>query len=107
MTLSSLLHPSWDALASRLSADSSQCLTPFQSPLWFAAWYATIGAQQNITCLPVELQDESGAFFAAVPLIMKRDKGLKIIEFADRGVTDYNAIFFVGQRAVRALRPSC
>ncbi|MDG1937275.1 MAG: GNAT family N-acetyltransferase [Pseudomonadales bacterium] len=96
MTLSSLLHPSWDALASRLSADSSQCLTPFQSPLWFAAWYATIGAQQNITCLPVELQDESGAFFAAVPLIMKRDKGLKIIEFADLGVTDYNAIFFVG-----------
>ena len=27
---------------------------------------------------------------------MKRDKGLKIIEFADLGVTDYNAIFFVG-----------
>jgi CelD/BcsL family acetyltransferase involved in cellulose biosynthesis len=94
MTLSSRLHPSWGALAAQFSADVDWHLTPFQSCLWFSAWYENIGAQQDITCLPIEIQGESGAFFAAVPLIMKEEKGLKIIEFADRGVTDYNAIFF-------------
>ncbi len=72
-------------------------LTPFQSADWLRPWYASFcGAAQTplLTLVHENIphagrsDDERLAF--ALPLIRRWRYGLPLVEFADRGVTDYN-----------------
>ena len=76
----------WQALASRGAA------LAFQSEPWLSCWYATLGGQADIEALPITIVDaQSGRDLIALPLVIRHSKGLRIIEAADGGMTDYNA----------------
>jgi CelD/BcsL family acetyltransferase involved in cellulose biosynthesis len=76
----------WDRLATRGSA------LPFQRRSWLSAWYATLGENTEIEPLAVTLSDAAtGEDIIALPLQRHRSGRLRIIEFADHGLTDYNA----------------
>lgn len=85
------LDRSWDAALPRWQALlDGPVFSPFQAAPWLSHWYARIAAQPDIEPLLVHVVDASGADVMALPLILRRDK-LRTIEFADLGITDYNA----------------
>ncbi len=66
--------------------------TLFQRPGWLAAWYGTVAPAEGAEPLLVEVFDRgSGAHAMTLPLARIGEKGVFRIEFADLGVTDYNA----------------
>ena len=76
----------WQALASRGAA------LAFQSDPWLSSWYATLGSQADVEALPLTIVDtQSGRDVLALPLVIRHSNGLRIIEAADGGMTDYNA----------------
>jgi len=63
--------------------------TAFQHPVWFDAWY---GAFREATPLIAVVTDGiTGRKVALVPLIRRVQHGIRVVEFADLNVTDYNA----------------
>lgn len=65
---------------------------PFQRRAWLSAWYATLGRSAGRQPLLLALRDKhSGADLALLPLVQRRQSGLRLVEFADADVTDYNA----------------
>ena len=82
-----------DTVRARLElAFASGVATPFQAPGWLANWYTTVGAQQGAEPLIVFVSERgTGQAAVALPLIRHRVGSLKVIAFADLGVTDYNA----------------
>lgn len=65
--------------------------TAFQTERWVGTWYATQGGRAG-QALPVVIVDlASGELAAALPLVRRTDGWLRIVEFADNGVSDYNA----------------
>ncbi len=64
--------------------------TPFQRPQWFDAWYSAFAG--TVTPLIAIVTDATtGEFAMLLPLIVRQYRGLKIVEFADCELTDYNA----------------
>ncbi len=64
----------------------------FQTPVWLAAWFATLGAQPGRTPLLASIARRSDAHVVmALPLIAERRGRLRRIAFADAGVADYAA----------------
>ncbi len=64
----------------------------FQRDAWLASWYATLGRNADTLPLAVTVMDAAdGRDLLALPLVRRRAGRLDIIEFADAGVTDYNA----------------
>ncbi len=74
----------WDARAAGAAA------TPFQAGRWLDAWYATIGRAIGEPLLLTVLDRSTGALAAMLPLV-RRTGRIRIVEFADNGVSDYNA----------------
>jgi CelD/BcsL family acetyltransferase involved in cellulose biosynthesis len=64
--------------------------TAFQTSHWLATWYRTIGTNVGEPVLIDVFDRRSDARVAALPLIRRIDRGLRVIEFADCGVSDYN-----------------
>jgi CelD/BcsL family acetyltransferase involved in cellulose biosynthesis len=63
--------------------------TAFQHPIWFETWY---GAFKEASPLIAIVADGiTGRRIALVPLILRVRHGVRIVEFADLNVTDYNA----------------
>jgi CelD/BcsL family acetyltransferase involved in cellulose biosynthesis len=63
--------------------------TAFQHPHWLAAWY---GAFDTIAPLFAIISDTvTDRRVALVPLILRVRSGIRIVEFADFDLTDYNA----------------
>ena len=61
----------------------------FQHPLWFDAWY---NAFDEVSPLIAIVSDAAtGRKIMLVPLIRRVRHGVRIVEFADLNVTDYNA----------------
>ncbi|OQW52721.1 GNAT family N-acetyltransferase [Candidatus Raskinella chloraquaticus] len=75
----------WTALAHETSA------TPFQNPVFLAAWYQSFC--HNDPCQPVivALAGADGTPALLFPLVSLRDRGLRVVCFADAGVSDNNA----------------
>lgn len=68
------------------------CVGPFQTADWLAAWYATLGRASCRSPLFVFVSRRAdGAPLLALPLVREYRRGLRRIEFADLGVTDYVA----------------
>jgi CelD/BcsL family acetyltransferase involved in cellulose biosynthesis len=64
--------------------------TTFQSTRWLDAWYTAFRADAAIQPLAVAVQVD-GRPALLLPLAMTQAAGLRTIQFADLGVTDYNA----------------
>lgn len=64
--------------------------TAFQTSHWLATWYRTIGENIGEPILIDVFDRRSDTLVAALALIRRVDRGLRVIEFADDGVSDYN-----------------
>src|ERR1700737_3042730 len=77
----------WKEAASRW--DGAGHATAFQHNHWLAAWY---GAFDTVSPLIAVISDAATARqVALVPLIHRVLRGIRIVEFADLDITDYNA----------------
>jgi CelD/BcsL family acetyltransferase involved in cellulose biosynthesis len=66
--------------------------TPFQHPQWVAAWYGAFANTRGIVPLIAVITDAAtGERAALLPLILRQQDGVRIVEFADLDLTDYNA----------------
>jgi CelD/BcsL family acetyltransferase involved in cellulose biosynthesis len=66
--------------------------TPFQHPQWCEAWYGAFAGADGVEPLIAVVTDAaSGEQAALLPLIRRQQKGMRIVEFADLDLTDYNA----------------
>ena len=69
--------------------------TPFQDPRWLDAWYtafAKADGTDHVEPIIVIISDAAtGAPAALLPLVRRSQKGIRIVEFADLALTDYNA----------------
>lgn len=75
----------WKLVAAFWSGSGQE--TAFQHPLWFHAWY---GAFTESPLIAIIGDAVSGRKLALVPLIRHVRHGVRIVEFADLNVTDYN-----------------
>lgn len=75
----------WDAL---VKAGRS---TPFQTQAWLRPWYRIVAPYVGATPLFVTVKDAVGAPQMLLPLCVRRQGMLRVIEFADGGLSDYNA----------------
>jgi CelD/BcsL family acetyltransferase involved in cellulose biosynthesis len=77
----------WKRAAARLNGASHR--TPFQHRTWLGAWY---DAFRNVAPLiAVVFDTANGRDLAVVPLIRRLRRGIRVAEFADLGLSDYNA----------------
>lgn len=83
---------SFEAVVSRWRAALGEgAATPFQSEAWLSDWYRAMADGRTVEPVLVDVRDGADALVMALPLIRIRGEGLTRIEFADRGITDYNA----------------
>ena len=69
--------------------------TPFQTRAWLKPWYAIAAPYFEATPLVVSVCDRSsGAPLMLLPLCARREGRLRVVEFADGGLSDYNAPLF-------------
>ncbi|MCC8965938.1 GNAT family N-acetyltransferase [Bradyrhizobium sp. Pear76] len=67
-------------------------LTAFQHPQWYASWYRAFASTDGVSPLIAIVSDAAtGERAALLPLICHRQGGLRIVEFADLNLTDFNA----------------
>jgi len=100
----------WRQAESRLSAGHR---TAFQHGYWLGAWYEAFG---DVTPLIAVISDvATGKDIAVVPMISHVRRGIRIVEFADLGVSDINAPILapdatatdaIGKALVASLRAS-
>jgi CelD/BcsL family acetyltransferase involved in cellulose biosynthesis len=80
----------WKQAAARWSEFGA--LTPFQDPRWLDAWYAAFGNLTDVEPLIAIVTDAATSEqVALLPLVRRLRKGIRIVEFADLNLTDYNA----------------
>lgn len=76
------------ARAERLGPQSAR--TPFQTPTWLDIWFRTIGRDGTSEPALIALKDDAtGNDVMLLPLVLRRTRGLRVIMFADRSVSDY------------------
>lgn len=81
-----------EAFIARCAALHDERSLPFHSPVWLRAWYSTLGRSKGRQPLWLTLRRRStGEVAALLPLVASRRGGLRVVEFADAGVVDYNA----------------
>ena len=61
--------------------------TPFQSPAWIEAWWAQLGGGERID---VEMRGADGRLFAALPLTVWHDGGVRRLVPVAAGTSDYS-----------------
>ena len=67
-------------------------LTPFQHPQWLDAWYGAFAGVDDVEPLLAVVTDAvTGEQAVLLPLIRRLQNGIRIVEFADLDLTDYNA----------------
>jgi CelD/BcsL family acetyltransferase involved in cellulose biosynthesis len=89
--------------------------TAFQNPIWLETWYDAFG--QTSSLIAIVTDSFIGRPVLLVPLIVRQHHGVRVVEFADLNVTDYNAPLLtrgmtldaaearsIGQALVAALR---
>ncbi len=76
----------WAALES-----TGEC-TPFQTRAWLEPWYEIVAPHFGAAPLIVRVRERySGLPMMLLPLVKRRDGGITLVEFADLGVSDYQA----------------
>lgn len=97
------IEPDFDFLSPAYRAHHrASAATAFQAPLWLHRIHRDLaprlGARQHT--LVIRSRDD-GALVAVIPLVVQRSRGLSILQPADFGVCDYNAL--VADRHMLAL----
>jgi CelD/BcsL family acetyltransferase involved in cellulose biosynthesis len=78
--------PQWREL------ESSGDLTPFQTRAWLEPWYHILAPDFRASPIFVTVREPgSGRPLMLLPLCLRRQGGVLLIEFPDLGVSDYNA----------------
>jgi CelD/BcsL family acetyltransferase involved in cellulose biosynthesis len=81
-----------DGLAAWWGAQAAhEAATAFQTGRWLDTWYSTIGRTVGEPLLLTVLDRSTGAMAAMLPLVRRTGRHARIVEFADDGVSDYNA----------------
>jgi CelD/BcsL family acetyltransferase involved in cellulose biosynthesis len=65
--------------------------TAFQHPIWLDSIYNKLVPRLKVEPLIVTVRDANGRLIMVLPLVRRRYRGLRTIEFADLGVSDYVA----------------
>lgn len=66
--------------------------TPFQDSRWLDAWYRAFAGVDDVKPLIAVISDAATSEPAAlIPLIRRLHNGIRVVEFADLALTDYNA----------------
>ncbi|SDS94019.1 GNAT family N-acetyltransferase [Bradyrhizobium canariense] len=80
----------WRQVSAR--CDNVRALTPFQNRRWFDAWYQAFADFHDMEPVIAIVSDAVTSELAAVfPLLRRVRRGIRIVEFADHNLTDYNA----------------
>lgn len=83
------------AIASGLSAADlreTSAPTPFQDIAWLGSWYEALASRPEVAPLVVTVRDDrTGEVALVLPLVLRTLGRLRVIEFADLNLTDYNA----------------
>ena len=66
-------------------------MTPFQSGRWLESWYGTVGRSGGEPILLTVRDRRTERLVAMLPLFAHRSGSLRVVRFADAGVSDYNA----------------
>lgn len=66
--------------------------TVFQAPFWLATFYNNLIDPLALTPVIITIRDDIGKLLALFPCVRQTSKGIKIIQPADMGVSDYNCI---------------
>jgi CelD/BcsL family acetyltransferase involved in cellulose biosynthesis len=69
--------------------DNAGDATSFQHRHWLDAWYSAFNTQTPL--IGVIADTVTQGHVALVPLIYREESGIRLVEFADLGVSDYNA----------------
>jgi CelD/BcsL family acetyltransferase involved in cellulose biosynthesis len=80
-----------EEIARRVAGAARHAATAFQNEGWLRAWYATIGRTVGVPLLVTATDRGSGELAVMLPLVTRADGRLRIVEFADHGVSDSNA----------------
>lgn len=84
--------PAFDFLSEEYAAlFAASSATPFQHPIWLSAMYGRLVPSRGAQPLIVTIRDASNRLLMVLPLLRRRYGLLRVIEFADLGVADYNA----------------
>src|SRR5580704_11779191 len=84
-----ILHD-WNQAAARWNDFGSS--TPFQDQRWLDSWYAASAGLPHVEPLIAIISNAATSEqIALLPLIRRLQRGVRIIEFADLDLTDYNA----------------
>ena len=66
--------------------------TPFQDARWLDAWYGAFAGHDHVEPLIAIISDAATSQqVALLPLVRRMHGGIRIVEFADLALTDYNA----------------
>ncbi len=65
--------------------------TPFQRSEWLNALYGAAALDKTLSPLTATVRNREGKIAMRLPLLQRRRNGLQVIEFADLGMTDFNA----------------
>ena len=66
--------------------------TPFQDPQWLGAWYGAFAGVDGVEPLIALISNAvTSEQVALLPLVRRVQNGIRIVEFADLNLTDYNA----------------
>ena len=80
----------WQQAATRWNDIGSS--TPFQDHRWLAAWYAAFANLSQVEPLITVVHDAATSEqIALLPLVRRMQNSVRIVEFADLNLTDYNA----------------
>jgi len=81
----------WDATVS--SGFATTEATPFQDLRWLTSWYDAFGETEGVRPLIAVISDAATSERAALlPLVIRVKNGIRIVEFADLNLTDYNSL---------------
>lgn len=78
--------------------------TAFQSPNWLGCWLEIFGSDPGIDCFLLTIADENRKVALALPVLRRREGGLRVIEMMDLGVSDYSAPLLHPRLAARLPR---
>jgi CelD/BcsL family acetyltransferase involved in cellulose biosynthesis len=80
------------ALVAQWNAWAHQAdVTPFQTRRWLETWYATTGRAAGQPLLMTVVDHNGGDLVMMMPLVIRTETRMRKIEFADAGLSDYNA----------------
>jgi len=81
------LFSDWKAASARWN--EARATTPFQDFRWLGAWYGAFTDVEPVIAVITDARTLEQV--ALLPLVRRARRGLRIIEFADLDLTDYNA----------------